>query len=72
VDGSVPGIVLLDGFTGGTWRIARQHGTATLTVRPLKWLSAEDTAALTAEGVRLLRFVAPDAQAHDIHFTSAA
>jgi hypothetical protein len=60
-DGPMPSIVLLDGFTNGTWKITRHRGTATLTIRPVKRLLDEDATALAEEGARLLAFVAPDA-----------
>jgi hypothetical protein len=45
-DGPVPSIVLLDGFTNGTWKITCHRGTATLTIRPFKRLLDEDATAL--------------------------
>jgi hypothetical protein len=45
-DGPMPSIVLLDGFTNGTWKITRHRGTATLTIRPFKRLLDEDATAL--------------------------
>ena len=67
-DGPQPAVFLLDGFTAGTWTIARGRGTATLTVRPFAPLSAEEGAALTDEGNRLLAFVAADAREHGVQF----
>ena len=72
MDGPMPSIVLLDGFTNGTWKITRHRGTATLTIQPFTRLSKEDTTALTDEGARLLTFVATDAQAHDVQVTAPA
>ena len=69
-DGPMPSIVLLDGFTGATWKIERHRGTATLTIRPFTKLSSEEADALTEEGARLLAFAAPG-DAHDIRFTPA-
>jgi hypothetical protein len=68
LDGPMPCIVLVDGFTNGTWRIARQRGAATLTIQPFTHLSADETAALTQEGARLLAFAAATARTHDIQF----
>ena len=65
-DGPMPSIVLLDGFTNGTWNITRRRGTATLTIQPFTRLSTETTTALTEEGARLLAFGAADAESHDI------
>jgi hypothetical protein len=70
-DGPMPSIVLLDGFTNGTWKITRHRGTATLTIRPFKRLLDEDAAALAEEGARLLAFVAPDVDIGDVRFTTA-
>jgi Winged helix DNA-binding domain len=71
MDGPMPSVVLLDGFTGATWKVTRHRGTATLTVRPFERLSDKDTRALTEEGARLLAFVAADADAHDVRFAPA-
>jgi virulence-associated protein VagC len=56
-------MVLIDGFVRATWKIERARGTATLNVEPLTALSKRTTAAVTAEGRRLLAFLAgPDAK----------
>jgi len=68
MDGPMPCIVLVDGFTNGTWKIIRQRRTATLTIKPFRRLSKKETAALTEEGTQLLAFAAPDADTHDIQF----
>ncbi|HEU4424743.1 MAG TPA: winged helix DNA-binding domain-containing protein [Pilimelia sp.] len=64
-DGVMPATFLVDGFTRGTWTVARQRGAATLTIRPFSRLSTADAEAVTAEGRELLSFVAADA-AHDV------
>jgi hypothetical protein len=69
-DGPMPSIVLLDGFTSATWKITRQRGTATLTIRPFERLLDEDATALAEEGARLLAFVAPG-DTHDVWFAPA-
>jgi hypothetical protein len=69
MDGPMPCIVLIDGFTKGTWKIIRQRRTATLTIKPFRRLSKKETAALTDEGALLLTFAAADADAHDILFS---
>ncbi len=63
--------MLLDGFTGATWKIAREDGRATLTIQPFARWSPEDTDAVTGEGAWLLAFIARDAQRHDINVTAA-
>ncbi|HYY76002.1 MAG TPA: winged helix DNA-binding domain-containing protein [Gaiellaceae bacterium] len=70
VAGPVRGSVLHDGFLCGTWRIDRDpsSGAATLVVSHLEALRKRATARLAAEGRRLLRFVAADAEAHEVRF----
>ena len=68
MDGPMPCIALVDGFTNGTWKITRSRNTAILTIKPFTRLSRKDTAELTEEGARLLAFAAADADAHDIQF----
>lgn len=70
MDGPMPSIVLVDGFTNGTWKITRSRNTVTLTIKPFTRLPRKDTATLTEEGARLLAFAAADADTHDILFTS--
>ena len=70
MDGPMPCIALVDGFTNGTWKITRSRDTATLTIKPFKRLSRKETAALTEEGARLLDFAVADASAYDIQFIS--
>jgi hypothetical protein len=70
MDGPMPCIALVDGFTNAAWKVIRSRNSATLTIKPFTRLSSKDTAALTEEGSRLLAFAAPDARAHDIQFTS--
>jgi hypothetical protein len=68
MDGLMPSIALVDGFTQATWKIIRSRNTAALTIKPFTRLSKKDTAALTEEGARLLAFAAADADAQDIQF----
>ena len=70
ITGPVRGSVLHDGFLCGTWRIDRDPstGAATLVVSHLEALRKRATARLAAEGRRLLRFVAADAEAHEVRF----
>jgi hypothetical protein len=64
--------LLVDGFVAGAWRLARDGGTATLTVRPLAPLSRQDQAALAGEADRLLAFLAADADRRDVRVAPAA
>jgi hypothetical protein len=57
---------LLDGFVGGTWKVARTKDRATLALRPLRRLASADRAALEGEGGRLLAFLAPEARRRDV------
>jgi hypothetical protein len=68
LDGPMPSVALVDGFTKATWKIVRSRNSATLTIKPFTRLSKKDAAALTEEGSRLLAFAAADADAHDIQF----
>ena len=58
-NGAALGTLLVDGELRATWRITRDDGAVALTVRPFAPLAAADVDAVTAEGSRLLAFVAP-------------
>lgn len=70
-NGILPGTILVDGFVRGAWRITRQRDAATLVVQPFGRLAKKTTAALGAEGARLLRFAAAG-HAHDVQFVPLA
>jgi hypothetical protein len=59
----VHGSVLHDGFLAGTWSIDRGDGAPVLEIRPVEKLSKRATAAVEAEGRRMLRFLEPDRDA---------
>jgi Winged helix DNA-binding domain len=65
VNGVFPGMVLVDGFVGGMWRLTTARGTATLTLD--MWLPVPDRRALIEEAERMLMFAAPTG-ARDIVF----
>ncbi len=66
----MPSIVLVDGFTAGTWKVLRQRGTATLAIQPFTGrLSEPVEAALTTEGAGLLDFLALG-DTHEIEFVA--
>jgi hypothetical protein len=67
-NGVFPGIVLVNGFAAGMWRIARPRGAAVLTVEPFAPTQERDRGAITREALRLLDFAAPGAQARDVRF----
>ncbi len=66
--GGVAGSVLVDGFWRADWRLRREGGTTTLVVEPFDRLPRRDVAEVTAEGRRLLGFVAADAERHEVAF----
>ncbi|MGH9113216.1 MAG: winged helix DNA-binding domain-containing protein [Acidimicrobiales bacterium] len=72
--GPVHGSVLYDGVGCATWHIDRDStgGKATLVVDHLDRLTKRATSALAAEGRRLLRFRARDADTHDVRFAALA
>ena len=67
-NGDVAQTILVDGVVAGTWAIVSKPREATLTVTPFKKLAKADVAALTDEGERLARFIAPAAKAHRVAF----
>ena len=58
---------LIDGFVGGTWKVARDRGAATLQITPFTRLAKANREALAEEGATLLTFLAGDAS-HDVRF----
>lgn len=69
-NGLIPATVLVDGFVGGTWTIARTRDRATLVMEMFASPSKPSRSALEEEGARLLAFAAPDTGAHDVRFTA--
>ncbi|WP_232667904.1 winged helix DNA-binding domain-containing protein [Pseudonocardia sp. TRM90224] len=55
-----PAAVLVDGTTAAHWTLERDRATATLTVRPHRPLTGDETDAVASEAAGLLKFVAPD------------
>jgi hypothetical protein len=66
LNGIIPGTVLLDGVVRALWKIARAGRASTLTLAPLARLSKRDTAAVIAEGRRLLAAVCAGAGATEV------
>jgi hypothetical protein len=54
--GPVPGAVLVDGFTAAHWTLARDRGTATLSVHAHRLLTDDESAEVRAEAQRVLEF----------------
>lgn len=71
VNGIIRATILVDGFVRGTWKIVRNHGTATLVVQPFEQFSEQVRDALAEEGARLLHFAAADDDTHEILFVPA-
>jgi hypothetical protein len=69
--GWTPSFVLVDGFTMADWRITRDQGAATLTIRPFVRLSDDDTTAVAQEGARLLAFAAAEADTRRVELAPA-
>jgi hypothetical protein len=67
--GGTAGTVLIDGLWQATWKVTGGRGGAALRIEPFTRLSAGQAAEITAEGARLLAFVAPGADAVDIQIT---
>jgi hypothetical protein len=62
--------VLLDGFVGATWKIAKEGRAAVLAVEPFAPLAPADRNALEEEGMALLRFAAADAEDHVVRLAA--
>jgi hypothetical protein len=65
-NGDVAQTILVDGMVAGTWAIATKPAVATITVTPFGRASKGDRLALTEEGERLARFIAPASKAHRV------
>ena len=67
-NGDVAQTVLVDGLVAGTWVLGSKAREATITVTPFKKLAKADAKAVTDEGERLARFIAPAAKTHRVTF----
>jgi hypothetical protein len=65
------GAVLHDGTVLGPWRLERAGGAATVVVTHAGPLAKRAAAAVAAEGRRLLRLLAADAETRDVRFRRA-
>jgi hypothetical protein len=66
------GTLLVDGFVQGTWMIKRQGDTATLTIEPLRLLTAAEKKGVADEGEPLLTFAAGEAARRNLQITAVA
>jgi hypothetical protein len=62
-NGAVVGTLLVDGVWSATWRTERAGDAATLVVEPFVHLRRRQADEVTAEGLRLLAFLAPNGAA---------
>ena len=62
-NGAAVGTVLVDGLWSATWRTERAGDAATLVVEPFGRLRPGQADEVTAEGLRLLAFLSPEAEA---------
>ncbi len=68
----VEAVVLVDGFGAATWGLERSKGEAIVRIEPFSRLSPADRRDAAAEGERLARFLAPDANTHGVRFAASA
>ena len=69
-NGVVPGLVLVDGFAAGLWRLTTARGTATTSVETFRPVPKNVRGQIVDEAAAMLRFAAPSA-AHDVTFAPA-
>ncbi|MCW2984691.1 MAG: winged helix DNA-binding protein [Conexibacter sp.] len=71
-NGLIAGMVLVDGFVAGNWRIKATDKVATVTIASFsgKAYRKKDAAALTRDGRRLLAFAAPGAGQREVVFSA--
>lgn len=60
--------ILIDGFVGAHWKLERQRRRVILHITPHRPLRKRDQFAVTAEGVRLLGFLAGDVDKHEVRW----
>ena len=65
----VIGTVLIDGWVGATWKVARSKTQAMMAVDLLEPRGKATRDAVTAEGERLLKVLAADSADHDVRVT---
>jgi hypothetical protein len=71
-NGLIAGLVLVDGFVAGNWRIkagTRQRATLTVARYTTKAYTKSDTAKITRTAERLLHLAAPEAREHAVALT---
>ncbi|HEX4743980.1 MAG TPA: winged helix DNA-binding domain-containing protein [Candidatus Limnocylindria bacterium] len=71
-NGDVVPTVLVDGTVAARWGARMAGRTAVLEVAALRRLASADRAEIEMEGARLIRFIHPEAGAHDVRSVGAA
>jgi hypothetical protein len=64
-NGMVPGMILVDGFVAGTWKIEKRRSATFLKIAPFASLSEFERSALVEEGERLFAF-AVETESRDV------
>jgi Winged helix DNA-binding domain len=65
-NGVLPSFLLIDGFVGATWSLARERRTASLTIRLFAPIDGTRRHELEREAAALLVFWAPDAETTEV------
>lgn len=60
---------LVDGFVAGLWTVTAKKGRAVLELQPFGKVPARDRAALEETAEALVRYVEPDADAHEVRWS---
>jgi hypothetical protein len=63
------GAVLVDGFTAARWRLVREQTAATLQLQAFRKLGPGERSSIVEEGHRLVAFLGPDVERHDLRWT---
>jgi Winged helix DNA-binding domain len=71
-DGPYPGMLMVDGTAVGQWHVRHVKRAATMVLRLVRPLTAEEEGAVRSEADGVLRFTLPDAGAHSIELASYA
>jgi hypothetical protein len=61
-------LLLVDGFVRASWTTRRDDDRTILEIEPFDHLTQDELSSVTAEAERLLRFLDPDASAHEVRF----
>jgi hypothetical protein len=70
-NGMPPSTVLVDGRVRAAWKVVGRGASTAVEVVPFAPITDADAEEITAEGLRLLDFLAPDAEGRDVRFASA-